>query len=111
MVPIYLDYRNQLRFEDFAKLIKKEQRITLTFFADNEIVPEDWHPAIYIAERWLVEFTSWQKTTFRTHRWIRKMIRPASKIRKGGDSVMALYTTYEEKPEKEIEDNWYNDDL
>ncbi len=110
MVPIYMDYRNKERFEGFAKLLKKESKIGLTFFADNEKVSEDWHPAIYISERWLVEFTTWQKTTFRTHRWIRKLIRPATKIRQGGDSVMSLYTTYDHKIEKEDpEDKWEND--
>lgn len=105
-LPIYRDFKNGLGFEDFAVLLKKEDQQTLTFFADYEEVPEDWHPSIYIAERWLVEFTTWQKTTFRTHRWIRRLVRPASKVRKGGDSVMSLYTTYDHK----IEDIPDNDD-
>jgi hypothetical protein len=102
LIPIYLDYKNQLKFEGFAKLIRKEPQISLTFFADNEEFSEEWHPNIYVAERWLVEFTSWQKTIFRTHRWIRRLVRPATRIRKGGDSVMSLYTTYDQNIEEEI---------
>lgn len=105
-IPIYKDYKNKEGFEEFAVLLKKEPKISLTFFADNDKVPEDWHPPIYIAERWLVEFTSWQGTKFRTHRWIRKLIRPATKIRAGGDSVMSLYTTYDQKIEKELPEEW-----
>lgn len=96
-IPIYLDWRNAQKFEEWGTLLRPTGQKSLTFFDDYEKVEEEYHPSIYEGERWLVEFITWQRTVFRTYRWIRRLVRPSSKIREGGDSVMSLYTTYQEK--------------